>query len=131
MKIVFDTNVLIASLISHGSCFELLEHCARNHTLYTSDYIVNEFNEKLRNKFKYPKNLILESKNLLFRKFIKVKLRNNPNINFSDKKDIPVINTALLSKSELLITGDKKLYELEKYMNVKIIKPADFWKHEK
>ena len=60
MKIVFDTNVLIASLISHGSCFELLEHCVRNHTIYTSDYIINEFTEKLETKFKYPKPNKLE-----------------------------------------------------------------------
>lgn len=33
MKIVLDTNVLIAALIARGVCHELLEHCVLRHTL--------------------------------------------------------------------------------------------------
>ena len=47
MKIVLDTNVLIAALIARGVCHELLEHCVLRHTLFTSDFILNETHEKL------------------------------------------------------------------------------------
>ncbi len=39
MKIVLDTNVLIAAFISHGTCNELLEHCALNHEVILSPFI--------------------------------------------------------------------------------------------
>ena len=33
MKLVFDTNVLIAALIARGLCADLLEHCVLTHTI--------------------------------------------------------------------------------------------------
>jgi predicted nucleic acid-binding protein len=53
VKIVLDTNVLIAALIARGVCHDLLEHCILCHTLLTSDYILNETHEKLTEKFGY------------------------------------------------------------------------------
>jgi len=54
VKIVLDTNVLIAAFISRGICADLLEHSVRTHELVTSDFILNEFLEKLTGKFKFP-----------------------------------------------------------------------------
>ena len=31
MRVVLDSNVLIAAFTAHGSCAELLEHCVRQH----------------------------------------------------------------------------------------------------
>ena len=53
MRAVPDTNVLIASLISRGFCHELPEHCFLNHTLITSQFVLEEVKEKLIEKFKY------------------------------------------------------------------------------
>ena len=61
MKIILDTNVLIAALIARGTCHELLEHCAVRHDLYTSDFILNELQEKLIEKFDYSPELAAEA----------------------------------------------------------------------
>ena len=53
MKIALDTNVLIAAFIARGVCNDLLEHCVRRHELVTSEFILNEFREKLTGKFKF------------------------------------------------------------------------------
>lgn len=53
MRVVLDTNVLIAAFIARGVCSELLEHCVRHHTLATSEFILNEFREKLTSKFRF------------------------------------------------------------------------------
>lgn len=53
MKFVLDTNVLIAAFITSGVCHEILEHVIRNHELVLSDFIANEFKDKLLNKFQY------------------------------------------------------------------------------
>ncbi len=42
MKVVLDTNVLIAALISRGACADLLEHCVLRHTIVSSDVILSE-----------------------------------------------------------------------------------------
>lgn len=47
MRIVFDTNVLIAAFISHGACNELSEHCELKHHLVLTDFILEELEEKL------------------------------------------------------------------------------------
>ncbi len=65
MKIVLDTNVLIAALIARGVCHELLEHCILRHSLLTSDFILNETREKLVEKFGYTKDLADEAVSLL------------------------------------------------------------------
>jgi len=39
MRLVLDTNVLIAALISRGACAELLEHCALHHAIVASEVI--------------------------------------------------------------------------------------------
>ena len=47
MRIVLDTNVLIAAFVSRGVCHELLEHCERQHQLISSGFILREFEDKL------------------------------------------------------------------------------------
>ena len=61
MKIVLDTNVLIAALIARGFSHQLLEHCALRHTLFTSDFILEETQEKLIEKFGYSPELADEA----------------------------------------------------------------------
>ena len=58
MKIVLDTNVLIAALISRGVCHEVLEHCVMRHVLFTSEFILEETQEKLIEKFGYSAALL-------------------------------------------------------------------------
>ena len=65
MKIVLDTNVLIAALIARGFSHQLLEHCALRHTLFTSDFILDETKEKLIEKFGYSPELAAEATSIL------------------------------------------------------------------
>jgi len=60
VKIVLDTNVLIAALIARGLSHQLLEHSALRHTLFTSDFILEETQEKLIEKFGYSSELKCE-----------------------------------------------------------------------
>ena len=51
MRIVLDTNVLIASFVTRGVCRDLVDHCIRRHDLLTSEFILNEFRDTLVEKF--------------------------------------------------------------------------------
>jgi predicted nucleic acid-binding protein len=35
VKVLLDTNILIAAFVARGVCHELLEHCVRQHTVIT------------------------------------------------------------------------------------------------
>ena len=61
MRIVLDTNVLIASLISRGRCYSLAKHSLEVHELISSAFILNELSEKLQKKFKYNLEDITEA----------------------------------------------------------------------
>ena len=55
MKVLLDTNVLIAAFIARGTCSEVLEQCARNHTLVSSKPLFHELAEKLAGKFGFTR----------------------------------------------------------------------------
>lgn len=130
MRILLDTNVLIASIISHGVCYELFEHCIRNHNVISSKYIINEFVEKLNYKFKYTKSEVNAAKNIIFERIEIVQPENIKIKNLKDKNDFPIIGTAIAGKCDCIITGDKHLQELNKIKDIDIIRPSEFWQYE-
>lgn len=65
MRIVLDTNVLVAAFIARGVCHELFEYCAQRHTLVTSDFVLEEFSRKLVEKFKRTSEVTDEATTLL------------------------------------------------------------------
>jgi predicted nucleic acid-binding protein len=54
VRIVLDTNVLIAAFIARGFRHQLFEHCGSHHHLMTSEFILGEV--RLVEKFKHTKN---------------------------------------------------------------------------
>lgn len=65
MKLVLDTNVLIAAFIAKGSCHTLVEQCLRLHSSITSKFILRELREKLTKKFKYSAEDVIAVEALL------------------------------------------------------------------
>ena len=131
MKIVLDTNVLIAAFISHGTCNELLEYCALNHEVILSPFIIDEFTEKLTGKFGFTHKEANSAANLLISRFeIKTPLQLPQQI-CRDADDDMIIGTALAGECECIVTGDKDLLALQKVNGIHIISPSKFWEFEK
>ncbi len=61
MRVLLDTNVLIAAFITHGTCSDLFEHCIRQHEIVISQFILDELEGHLRKKFKFPESDINRS----------------------------------------------------------------------
>jgi predicted nucleic acid-binding protein len=74
MKVFFDTNVLIAAFISHGVCCELFDYCLEKHTVFTSNFVLDEFVDKLLNKFHLTETKILWACNL--KKILRCRVNN-------------------------------------------------------
>lgn len=131
MKIVLDTNVLIAAFISHGTCNELMEHCALNHEVVLSPFILDEFKRKLIHKFRLTTHEAEVAVNLLESRFEVVKPLDLAKPICRDADDDPVIGTALAGNCEYIVTGDKDLLDLRRVKQLRMISPSDFWALEK
>lgn len=131
MKIVLDTNVLIAALIARGVCHELLEHCVLRHTLLTSDFILEETEEKLIEKFGYTAELAAEAVTV-FRSRMKVvpALKLDSRV-CRDADDDNILAAAVSANCDCVITGDKDLLVLKAYAGIDILSPRNFLMNEK
>jgi len=127
MKIVIDTNVIIAAFTTRGLCNGLLELCLYNHEVYISEYIINECENKFRNKIKLPNVIVEQIENFLRNNLIiVVPTKIDENI-CRDKKDMPIIGTVVSAGAEIIISGDKDLLNIKNYRKIKILSPREFW----
>ena len=126
MRIVLDTNVLIAALLARGTCHELLEHCVVRHELITSEFILHELRQKLVEKFKYPDALSDEAIAVL-RSRMKVITPSSLAIPVCrDGDDDNILAVAVDASSDFIITGDNDLLVLHPYEAVAILSPRAF-----
>ena len=130
MRIVLDTNVLVAAFIAHGTCNELLEHCALRHVIILSNYILDELQVVLSEKFGFNAAECREVLALLRSRCVLVQPSQLKSPGCSDPDDDPVIGTAVAGNCDCLVTGDKALQKLKAYGRTAVVFPGDFWRFE-
>lgn len=132
MRIVFDTNVLIAALITtDGVCDALVKRCAQVHTPIASDFILNELHEKLIGKFRRRRADVDDAIGLLRERFIVVVPATLSEPVCRDPDDDAVLGTALAGSADCIITGDKDLLAVREYRGVDILAPNRFDEYER
>ncbi|MGE0623835.1 MAG: putative toxin-antitoxin system toxin component, PIN family [Pseudomonadales bacterium] len=131
MRVVLDTGILLAALITSGTPPDLIYRAWRRRTfeLITSEWQL----EEIRRVSRYPK----------LRKYLKpvevgtlvnglrrqaTTLQELPKVEFSpDPDDNPILATAIASRADYLVTGDKRdLLTLGKVEMVEIITARAF-----
>ena len=127
MKLVLDSNVIVAAFAGRGLCSSLFELCLDRYTIVISDYIVNEVSKALLNKLKMP----LKNVGIIIA-FLKefctlLAYTKLPDGVCRDKNDDDIIALAVSNDADYIITGDNDLLVLKKYKNIKIINPREFW----
>jgi len=127
MKIVLDSNIIVAAYAGRGLCNSLFELCLDRHSILISDFILNEVKRTLHNKFKMPLpnvQIIID----YLKEFCILSTYNKITDNICrDKNDNDIISLAVSNNADYLITGDNDLLVLKKYNKIKIISPRDFW----
>ena len=130
MRVLLDTNVLVAAFIAHGTCHEVLEVVVRHHRLVTSQYVLKEFERCLRTKFGYGTKEVREAVSLVSDNAEVVEPLKVEVAEEIDTDDLPVLGTAVAGSCDCLVTGDKELLELGRVHKTAIISPAQFWRFE-
>lgn len=127
MNVVLDTNVLISATLWKGSEAQklLIKLTESNFKLFTSKDILSEYGRVLIRDFDHSKEqarikverlavicmLVTSS-----RKIVVVK---------EDPADNKIIECAVESSSDYIVTYDKHLLKLKKFENIKILAPEE------
>jgi putative PIN family toxin of toxin-antitoxin system len=127
LRVVLDTNVLLAGVATHGICEALLALVFRDHSVVLSEHILNELAEHYVGKFQASAEqaaVVVET----FRKHSEIvdpaAISQDA---FDDLDDLPVLGTAVAGQADCLITGDKKLLELGNHGGIPIHSPREFY----
>jgi putative PIN family toxin of toxin-antitoxin system len=127
VRVLLDTNVIVAAFATRGLCADVFEICLENHTIITSNHILSEVEQTLIKKIHLPPGISHDIIGYL--KDI-TKLYEPEHVDKSvcrDSDDLKIIGTALSGNAELIISGDKDLLTLRKFRHISIVTPRDFW----
>ena len=131
-KIVLDTNVVVASLISNGIPFKIINELAFENkvTVCISGPIFDEYVEVLsRPKFSVFKDFKSRAETFIT-KIQEVAVKFSPDITLnviSDEADNRFLELSVHAKANYLITGNTNDFTEDKYENVDIVTPREFW----
>lgn len=131
MKIILDTNVVIAAYAARGLCHELFELCMDRHTLITSEDILQETKKNLKKQLGLPENLVESVLRMLREKSQLHDYETLPSPVCRDADDDKILALAKSSGADMIITGDPDLLVLEKFESTIIVSPRQFWERLK
>ena len=123
MRVFVDTNIIISAILfPNAKVAKVFSHLIEKHTVIIASYIKDECKEVFEKKFPLKKEqLNIFFNGIRFEEFKtpkKIDEKKYPKIR--DIKDLPVLVSAILSDSDILITGDKD------FEDVTIDKPLIF-----
>ena len=128
MNVTVDTNFLISSSmwdnsVAHRLLLKLIENNAK---IYTTKEILEEFSKVLRRDFKYNDEEVIEMVNIVLSFISLVVIKNKINVVKEDPDDDKIIECAIESNSEYILTYDNHLLKIKEYKGVKILRPEEF-----
>jgi len=112
LKILADTNILISALFyPDGKPAKALFHAADNHNLVLSDYNISEFRRIAKEKFSgVEADIDLFLTELTYELILAPEA---PQKLISDPKDAQILNAAIISDVDIIISGDKHFFNLK------------------
>lgn len=127
MRIVLDTNVIVAAFATRGLCASVLELCLDRCEIVLSEAILEETNRNLRGKIGVPAALCDEIISYLrqYCSICRVKVVEAPEC--KDEEDLHVLGLAEAAQADYIVTGDKDLSDLEQFRGIRIVTPRQFW----
>ncbi len=127
MRVVLDTNVLLAGLATHGLCEQLVMLTFRDHVVVLSEHILGEVAKHYVGKFKATEEQAAHVVAVLRSQGEIVEPTTVPTEACADTDDLPVLGTAVAGKAECLVTGDQELLELGSYEGIPVLSPRAFY----
>ncbi len=125
MKLVLDTNVLVAALVADGLCRDLVRRRVLTHTLCTSEALLRELAATLRRKFQVSAADIPWLEEYRTRALLVSPVPLHKPV-CRDPDDDLVLATAVAAQAEYIITGDGDLLGLKAHAGIPVVTPRQF-----
>lgn len=127
MKVVLDSNVVIAAFATQGLCGSVLELCLDRHQIILSKALLREIRKALRDRIKLPAQEV-KGITAFLRRSTQIKSPEPLQTDVCrDPEDVKVLSLAVTAGAETIVTGDKDLLTLGKFQTIPIVSPREFW----
>jgi putative PIN family toxin of toxin-antitoxin system len=128
MKVVFDTNVFIAAVITEGICSRVLHRARqREFSLISCKFIIEEINGKLLKKFRLSREEaghVMEIISDAVTEIIEYDLKIEKTCRDAD--DDNILACAVAARAHYIVTGDDDLLVIKRFRGISILTPRDF-----
>ena len=128
MRAVLDTNVLVSAFARPRGRVALLWRAAqaRRYRLLLSPVIVREVARVLREDFFWEESRIIRRLKQLSKKGEIVIPRMTIEVIHDDPADNHILECAVASHADVIVSGDRHLLRLKSYEGIPIVRPIDF-----
>lgn len=125
MRVVLDTNIYIAAALKNSFSAEIIELVTRSNdlTAITSEEILTELAQKLKDKFNWRKENI-DYFVIRVRMITEVvEIKGKVSSILRDPEDIKILECSVSGEADLIVTLDQDLIKLKKFRGIGIVHP--------
>ena len=131
MRVILDTNVILAAFAGRGLAHAVFELCLDKHEIIISEHILSELQKNLRKKIEMPKDKVQRIIEYL-REFCTIsRYKRLDKMVCRDADDVKILGLSEVAKPDYIITGDTDLLTLKEFHSIPIITPREFWEISK
>lgn len=127
MRVFLDTNVLVSAFATRGVCADVLRVVLAEHTLVTGEVVLRELGRVLRTRIGLPPGAVREIDEFLREYEVAPKPSARAAVPQRDPDDQWVVASAVESRADVLVTGDRDLLDIAADAPIKIVDPRGFW----
>jgi len=126
MRVVLDTNVLVAAFVARGACAEVLERVLTDHELILSPWLLEELDRVFVTKLRFDEGRSRRALSVIRRAATMVDPEPLPEGVCRDPDDDSVLALLRTSGASCLVTGDDDLLVLDPFDGIPILTPRRF-----
>lgn len=126
MKVLLDTNVLVAAFATRGLCADVVRLTLAGHEMVVSETVLTELARALGQKIGLPTREVRSIVSFVRQEAaLAPEASGRPRVR--DPKDAAIL-ASLACGADVLVTGDRDLLELDQPVDIRIVSPRGFWK---
>lgn len=127
MRVLLDTNVLVAAFATRGFCFDILQFVLAEHRLLVGETVLQELERTLLEKLLMPPSQVIEVVGFVREHSEVVAPAEPATWPTADPDDRWIVAAALASEADVVVTGDKDLLGTGAPGSLRIETPRGFW----
>ena len=128
MKVFFDTNVYAAEALLGETAEQLIDKTLQaGWRIQASGYVLEELERVLTKKLGFSRRLAVLSCQRIKRRSRMVEADASRHVVPDDPKDNPILNAALASSADYLVTNDAHLLSLNPFHGLRIVSMTDYY----